>query len=225
MYGYPTQHNMELIISLILAAITAYLLGSINFAIVVTKIVAKKDIRDFGSGNAGMTNVLRTLGKGPAAFTFAGDLLKGVIAILLGQIFVYFIAGTKDFMIVNYLTGLMALLGHAFPVFYKFKGGKGILVSAGIILVLNPIVFLITLATFLVFVIPSKIVSLSSIASSIAFPIGTFLVNGLSQKPWGDTIFETVSALIICIIVIIMHRSNIKKLLNGTEYKFGQKKK
>lgn len=212
----------RLILSVVLAGVLAYLIGSINFAIIVSKLFAKKDIRDYGSGNAGMTNVLRTFGKLPAVITTVGDFCKGIIAVLLGHFMIQFIGGATDVFYADYLMALLALLGHCFPVFYRFKGGKGILVSAGIILILNPIVFLVILAVFIVVVAISKIVSLASISAAVAFPIAT-LVQGLmvhSELVW----FDTLSALLIGGIVIFMHRSNIKRLLNGTENKFGKKK-
>ena len=212
----------RLILSVVLAGVLAYLVGSINFAIIVSKLFAQKDIRDYGSGNAGMTNVLRTFGKLPAVITTVGDFCKGIIAVLLGHLIIHYIGGATDVFYADYLMALLALLGHCFPVFYGFKGGKGILVSAGIILILDPIVFLVVLAVFGIVVAISKIVSLASISAAVAFPIAT-LVHGLiirSDVVW----FDTLSALLIGGIVVFMHRSNIKRLLNGTENKFGKKK-
>ena len=169
-----------------------------------------------------MTNVLRTFGKLPAVITTVGDFCKGIIAVLLGHLIIQFVGGATDVFYADYLMALLALLGHCFPVFYGFKGGKGILVSAGIILILNPIVFLVILAVFCIVVAISKIVSLASISAAIAFPIAT-MVHGLivrSDVVW----FDTLSALLIGGIVVFMHRSNIKRLLNGTENKFGKKK-
>ena len=212
----------RLILSVVLAGVLAYLIGSINFAIIVSRIFAQRDIRDYGSGNAGMTNVLRTFGKLPAVITTVGDFCKGIIAVLLGHLIIQFVGGATDVFYADYLMALLALLGHCFPVFYGFKGGKGILVSAGIILILNPIVFLVILAVFCIVVAISKIVSLASISAAIAFPIAT-MVHGLivgSDVVW----FDTLSALLIGGIVVFMHRSNITRLLNGTENKFGKKK-
>lgn len=212
----------RLILSVVLAGVLAYLIGSVNFAIIVSKLFAQKDIRDYGSGNAGMTNVLRTFGKLPAVVTTVGDFCKGIIAVLLGHLIIRFIGGAIQVFYADYLMALLALLGHCFPVFYGFKGGKGILVSAGIILILNPIVFLVILAVFCVVVAIGKIVSLASISAAVAYPIVT-LIHGLivhSDVVW----FDTLSALLIGGIVVFMHRSNIKRLLNGTENKFGKKK-
>ena len=199
------------ILALLLAGVVAYLIGSINFAIIVTKLFAKKDIRDFGSGNAGMTNVLRTLGKGPAVLVTLGDFLKGVLAVVIGRLILHLLGGGAPFY-GDYLLGLMAMLGHCFPIFYGFRGGKGILVSAGVILMLNWRGLLIILA-----------VSLGSISAAAAYPVSTLIVDLIRKAP--HPFLNALSALIIGGIVIFMHRSNIKRLLNGTENKLGQKKK
>lgn len=207
-------------IGVIAAAVLGYLLGSINSAIIVGKIVSGKDIRDFGSGNAGMTNVLRTFGKGPAAFTIIGDFSKGIIAVLLARL-IFSVLGI-DFMDGAYVAGFFALLGHLFPVYFGFKGGKGVLISAAIILVINPIAFLVLLVTFFTTVFISKTVSLGSILAAAVYPIATFAVLYITKQPvLGSTLF----AVLMAVIVIYMHRENIKRLLNGTENKFGQKKK
>ncbi len=210
------------ILTLLLVAVAAYLIGSINFAIIVTKLFAKKDIRDYGSGNAGMTNVLRTLGKGPAVLVTVGDFCKGVAAVLVGRMLLHLLGGGIPFY-ADYILGLFAMLGHCFPVFYGFRGGKGILVSAGVISVLNWRVLLIILAVFLIVVGVSKTVSLGSISAAAAYPISTLLVDLLRKAP--HPFLDALSALIIGGIVIFMHRSNIKRLRNGTENKLGQKKK
>lgn len=210
------------ILALLLAAVAAYLIGSINFAIIITRLFAKKDIRDYGSGNAGMTNVLRTLGKGPAVLVTLGDFCKGVAAVLVGRLILQLLGGGIPFY-GDYFLGLFAMLGHCFPVFYGFRGGKGILVSAGVILVLNWRVLLIILAVFLVVVAFTKTVSLGSISAAAAYPVSTLIVDLLRKAP--HPFLNALSALVIGGIVIFMHRSNIKRLLNGTENKLGQKKK
>ncbi|HIV18173.1 MAG TPA: glycerol-3-phosphate 1-O-acyltransferase PlsY [Candidatus Merdivicinus intestinigallinarum] len=211
-----------LILALLLSCFLAYLIGSINFAIIVTRLFAHKDIRDYGSGNAGMTNVLRTVGKLPALLVTIGDFCKGMLAVFLGHLLLSWIGGGVPFY-ADYLIALLVMLGHCFPVFYGFKGGKGILVSAGVIVVLNWKVFLVILAVFILVVAVSRIVSLASISAAVAFPIATliFALTGGAPHPFLDTL----SALIIGGIVIFMHRGNIKRLLNGTENKLGQKKK
>ncbi|MGI5895247.1 MAG: glycerol-3-phosphate 1-O-acyltransferase PlsY [Candidatus Merdivicinus sp.] len=208
-------------IALVLSGFFAYLIGSVNFAIIVTRLFAKKDIRDFGSGNAGMTNVLRTLGKGPAALVTIGDFCKGMLAVLIGHLILGLLNGGVPFY-ADYLIALLVMLGHCFPVFYGFRGGKGILVSAGVILVLDWRVFLIVFAVFMVVVLLKKIVSLASICTAVAFPIATLVVALLDNSPY--VLWDTLSAILIAAIVIFMHRGNIKRLLNGTEKAFGKKK-
>lgn len=211
-----------LMIALVISAIAGYLLGSINFAIITTKIKANEDIRDFGSGNAGMTNVLRTLGKGPAVWVLVGDFLKGLAATLLGYLFVFLIAPSNNIMIGGYIACIFALLGHLFPLYHGFRGGKGILVSAGAIAALNPIAFVVILLTFLIVVAFSKIVSLASISAAVMFPIATVVIALImgSQSIW----FQLVFSLVIAILVIIMHRQNIGRLYRGEENRFGKKK-
>lgn len=210
-----------LVIALLLTAFFAYLIGSVNFAIIVTRLFAKKDIRDFGSGNAGMTNVLRTLGKGPAALVTVGDFCKGMLAVLLGHLIIRLLSSGIPFY-ADYIIALFVMLGHCFPVFYGFKGGKGILVSAGVILALDWRVFLIVFAVFMIVVAIKKIVSLASICTAVAFPIATLVIALVDRSPY--VLWDTLSAILIAGIVIFMHRSNIKRLLNGTEKAFGKKK-
>lgn len=211
-----------LIAALLLSGFLAYLIGSVNFAIIVTWIFTKKDIRDYGSGNAGMTNVLRTVGKLPALLVTIGDFCKGMLAVFLGHLLLAWIGGGVPFY-ADYLIALLVMLGHCFPVFYGFKGGKGILVSAGVIVVLNWKVFLVILAVFIIVVAISRIVSLASISAAVAFPIATLIFALVYSAP--HPFLDTLSALLIGGIVIFMHRSNIKRLRNGTENKLGQKKK
>lgn len=210
-------------VCLIIGMVAAYLLGSINFAILITRGIAKEDIRDHGSGNAGMTNVLRTLGKGPAAFTFLGDFVKGIFAILVVRALIHFVAKQPDFFVAEYLCAFCGLLGHCFPVFHKFKGGKGIAVSAGALITLSPAGFGICLAAFAVALLLTKMVSVGSIAAAITFPVILFVirsVQGASSPP-----LHAAMAAVIAAMIIFMHRSNIKRLVRGEENKIGQKKK
>ncbi len=217
----------EMFWAILLAAVCGYLLGSIIFAIIVTKLFARKDIRDFGSGNAGLTNVLRTLGKGPAACVLVGDFMKGVLSVIIGKLLFEHLGGAVDgsewFMLGGYIGAFFAVLGHIFPVFHGFKGGKGILITAGVMLLLNPWVLCIILGTFIIVVVISRYVSLASISAAVMYPVATFLVEFLSQQKtvWIDTVL----AAIIAALVIFMHRGNIKRLLSHTESKLGQKKK
>ncbi len=210
----------QLILAGVLSAIIAYLLGSINFAIVVSYLYKREDIRKYGSGNAGMTNILRTYGKLPAFFTGLGDFLKGAAGVFLARL-IFSMLGVASVMDGGYIAGFFALLGHLFPIYFHFKGGKGVLTSLGIILVLNPIVFLILVGICVPFVFLVKIVSLASILGAALFPIATYLVKVIQRQP---ALFDTIFALLFGLIVIYMHKDNIKRLLNGTENKFGSNK-
>lgn len=220
------QITGRIILSVVLAAICAYLLGSINFAIIVSKIFAHKDIRNFGSGNAGLTNVLRTFGKGPAAIVLIGDFMKGVASVVISKLLFEYLggvgAGSEWFMLGGYIGAFFAVLGHIYPIFHGFKGGKGILITAGVMLVLNPWVLCVILAVFIIFVLFSRYVSLGSVCAAIAYPFATLGVELLMHQrtAWIDAGL----ALLISAIVIFMHRGNIKRLLNHTESKLGQKK-
>ncbi len=212
----------NIVLSIILAAICAYLLGSINFAIIVSKLFAHKDIRDFGSGNAGLTNVLRTFGKGLAAFVLLGDFLKGVLAVVVGNLLFRYLGGVEGFRLGGYIAAFCAVLGHVYPIFHGFKGGKGILITAGVMVVLDPWVLCVILAVFVVLVLFTRYVSLGSVCAAITYPFATLAVELLSHR---STVWiDTVLAALIAALVIFMHRSNIKRLINHTESKLGQKK-
>ncbi len=206
-------------LAVLIIVIFSYILGSINFAIIVSKALAKDDVREHGSGNAGMTNMLRTYGKGPAALTAIGDFLKAIVAVFLSRLFFQKLGITS--IDAGYISGLFVVLGHVYPLFFGFRGGKGVITTLGVMLVLNPIVFLIIVAIFVPLVFITKIVSLCSIIGAVVYPIVTFFVSrGLHQ----NVAFNTVFAAIYGIVIIVMHRTNIKRLLNGTESKFGSKK-
>lgn len=217
------QITIQLILSIICSIVLCYLLGSLSFAIIVSKCIAKKDIREFGSGNAGMTNVLRTLGKGPAALTLIGDIGKAVVGVFLSRLLLtYWGKVPQEYLTMFlYLAGLFVVLGHIYPIYYGFHGGKGIATSAGVLLMVDPIVFFGVVIVFLVVVLISKIVSLASICAAASAPIITYV----SQLFLGNhALLDACCVLVFAVLVIIMHRSNIKRLANGTENKFGKKK-
>lgn len=218
------QVTVSLVLSVLVSILVCYLLGSLSFAIIVSKCIAKKDIREFGSGNAGMTNVLRTLGKGPAALTLLGDLGKAVVGVLLSRLLLtYWGQVPEEFLTMFlYLAGIFVVLGHIYPVYYGFHGGKGIATSAGVLLMVDPIVFVGVVVVFLVVVLISKIVSLASICASVAAPIITYVSQLLLGAQ--HALLDALCVLVFAVLVIIMHRSNIVRLANGTENKFGQKK-
>lgn len=223
----------RLILSVVLAGVLSYLIGSINFAIIVSKLFAQKDIRDYGSGNAGMTNVLRTYGKLPAVITTIGDVGKSVVAVKLGQfIFDSLLSGTgADFQPLlqpicgAYLAAIFCMLGHSKPVFFGLRGGKGVLVGAGAALATEPIACLVLLVIFLVEVAITHIVSLGSIIIAALYPVLTLCYWLWKGTDAASLVFITVCCVLMGAYVIWLHRSNIQRLKNGTEYRFGEKKK
>ena len=203
----------------VVVSLVAYLLGSISFAIIVSKIVAHDDVRKYGSKNAGMTNILRTYGKIPALFTLIGDFLKGMLAVFIARAVFSYLG--IDLFDAGYIAGFFALLGHLYPVYFGFRGGKGVLTSLGIILVVNPLVFFILLIIFIPVLIITKIVSLVSVTGALLYPIITVIVDYCLRKP---VLFDFCFSALFAVIVIYKHRENIKRLLNGTERRIGDSK-
>ena len=196
----------------IIVSIIAYLLGSISFSVIFSKKLAGFDVREKGSGNAGTTNVLRTVGKKAAALTLLCDCLKGVFAVLVAFIAGKIVKDTDSSLLVQ-LAGIFVVLGHTFPVFFKFKGGKGVATSLGVLLITNWQIGLICLVFALIFV------SLGSIAAAILFPVLTVFIHENYLVPGNYVIF----AIIMAILVVFNHRSNVKRLLEGKENKLSFK--
>ena len=194
----------------ILAVLLGYLIGSINPAIIISKLMGT-DIREHGSGNAGATNTYRTLGAGPALCVLAFDIIKGVIAVLIARwIF-------KDTNGADICAGFGAIMGHNFPLYFKFKGGKGVLTSFAVALVLQPWAALAALVVGVAVIAVTKYVSLGSMVGAVVLPIATVFFGH------GDILmlaFMTVLAL----FVILRHHQNIERLMSGTERKFGKKR-
>jgi glycerol-3-phosphate dehydrogenase (NAD(P)+) len=215
-----------LVIAILLTAVVSYLLGSCNSAIIVGKLIQKKDIRDYGSHNAGLTNTLRCFGKGCAALTLIGDLGKGIVAVLLSKgIFHLLQVGftdAQDLQLVGYIAGIFAILGHVFPLYYGFKGGKGVLVGVSVFLVIDWRVFCILIGVFAIVLILSKYVSLSSMIAAGCCPIVTFLMQHFRAEslPLWYQLVNTAMAALMGGWVIFMHRSNMERLKNGTENRF-----
>lgn len=207
-------------------AIVSYLLGSINPSIILSKLLGKGDIRTQGSGNAGTTNTLRVLGKGPAALVLLVDVLKAVIAVLLGK----WIATMGNYSVEEFAklhdyalmaSGLGVIIGHNWPIYYGFKGGKGVAASLGVLLAIEWKIGVICFVFALILMIASRMVSLGSISSAILYPVLVFLLPGTAfNNKWLYLGF----ALILAIFVLFRHRSNIKRLLSGTENKLWESK-
>ena len=216
-----TGNYIILAAGILLCMILPYLLGSLNFAIIISKIFFRDDIRKYGSGNAGTTNMLRTYGKLPAVATLLLDMSKGAISVLIGFLIlgtgVYTEAGYTSIFAGTYLAGLFAVIGHMFPCFYRFKGGKGVATTAVVVLCTNPLVFAVLILAFVIIVAGSKMISLGSVMCMLLYPV--LLSRIEPTQPQGILI-----SILIAGLVIFMHRSNIKRIWQGKESKLSFKK-
>jgi len=193
--------------AVMLLAVFGYLLGSANSALIVGKFFGV-DVREHGSGNAGLTNTLRTLGKKAALFVLIGDFAKGIISCLAG----YMLWGKLGVM----AAGAGAILGHNWPLYFKFKGGKGVLTSIAVVIMMDWKIALIVFGVFVVLVAATRIVSLGSIVGAALFPVIALLLKRSTEF--------ILFALFIALLVIIRHRTNIVRILEGNEAKLGSKK-
>lgn len=209
--GENAGHGYIFFIGVILSAVIAYLIGSVNFGVLISKLAYRDDVRSHGSGNGGMTNMLRTYGRGAAAVTFLGDAFKAALSILVvGRM----LAGQWGADI----AGLACVLGHVFPIYFHFKGGKGVVTVAVMILCQNPFVFLTLLVIFIIIVLMTKYVSLGSCMCMIVYPYVLYRVTG----SYGSHI---IIAMITAFFVVWRHRDNIKRLREGKENKISLSKK
>lgn len=205
--------NIPIVPSMLLVLVYVlipYLLGSINTAILVSKHFYHDDVRNYGSGNAGFTNVMRTYGKKAAVITFVGDILKTLLSVMIGWcVFGYLTA---------YIAGFACFLGHIFPVYYRFKGGKGIVCLTAMLFILDWRIFITLLVVFVGIVLATKYISAGSVICSTMFPL---LLDRINDT--GIYMIEFV-AMAIAVIVVVKHRENLKRIFNGTESKFAFKK-
>ena len=203
--------------AILIAAATilqAYLLGSVDTGILVSKFVYHDDVRNHGSGAAGMTNMLRTFGKKAAAMTATGDVLKGVLAVCIGRWLFHMLpadAGMSPYLGV-YLAAIFAVLGHLYPLYFGFKAGKGVLL---------PFLAII----FLVCLIPTGMVSLGSVAMAALYPVLTIIYGSLQGYAAGDMLVCAIGSGFMSGMVIYMHRANIQRIREGKEYRFGKHNK
>ena len=218
---------LRILAACLLTALSGYLLGSILFGVLISKVLYNDDVRSHGSGNAGMTNVLRTYGKLAAVLTTLGDVGKSVAAVRLGRLLFTALLGGQtalDPVCGAYLAAIFCMIGHSRPLFFGFKGGKGVLVGAGAALATEPLVCAVLLGIFLVEFAITRIVSLGSIIIAALYPVAT-LIHLLAHGADAATVaFSTGCCAIMAAMVIWLHRSNIERLKNGTEYRFGEKK-
>jgi len=198
----------------VLAVLGAYLVGSISFAVVVSKAMGLADPRSYGSGNPGATNVLRTGNKLAAALTLVGDALKGLVAVLVAKALATRF-GFGDGTIA--LVALAAFVGHLFPVFHRFQGGKGVATAAGVLLALNPVLGLGTLATWLLIAFFFRYSSLAALVAAVFAPLWYLFLFG------PDAVAAAV--VLMSALLIWRHAKNIRNLLAGKESRIGQKKR
>lgn len=219
---YFPGSNLHVIISFFAVILIGYLLGSLNFGVIISKVFYNDDVRKHGSKGAGMTNMLRTYGKIPAAATFLGDGLKAVLAVYIGALFL----GRHNTVFVRegvayigyagmYVGGLASIIGHAFPVYYGFKGGKSVAATFFMVLCTEPFIALICLAIFIIIVAGTKFVSLGSIMSVVVYPLILNRMTGYGM--------HNVIAIFIMLLVVYLHKANITRLVNGVENKINLK--
>ncbi len=223
-YGLESAARTAVIVGgVFLCMLIPYLLGSFNFGLIISRKKYNDDIRTHGSGNAGTTNMLRTYGKRAAVLTLLGDMLKAALAVGFG----YLIADINTVaahpgidgsvaLVEHYgaaIAGLFVMLGHMFPVFYKFKGGKGVATSGMVVLMISPISFVICFSIFAIIVLGTKFVSLASCMGMIFYPI---ILSAFSA---GRNFTAQATAVLMATLVVFMHRENLKRLYNGTESK------
>lgn len=207
--------------SYIVVTIIAYLLGSISFSVIISKKLAGFDVREKGSGNAGTTNVLRTVGKKASIITLICDILKGVVAILVAYIVGLIMKDGVDKALLIQLAGIAVILGHTFPIFFGFKGGKGIATALGVLMMTNWNIGLICLVFALVLMILTRMVSLGSITAAVLFPILIMFMPHNAYLVDGNYI---IYGILLAVLVVFNHRANVKRLLTGTENKIDFKK-
>jgi glycerol-3-phosphate acyltransferase PlsY len=201
------------ILKIFAAFVLGYLLGSLNTAVIAGKIYGK-DIRSHGSKSAGLTNALRALGKSAAVLVFAGDILKGVIACLIGlRLGVYVHSGQATDCVSLLAAGAGAVIGHNWPVYFGFKGGKGVLTAVTVLFMFDWVMALICLGLFVIIVASTRYVSLGNICATLFFAAISFL------PVFGHTFYFHVFALLMAFVIVFKHRENLQRLLSGTENK------
>ncbi len=208
-------------VAYIIIAIISYLIGSINFSIIISKKVAGFDVREKGSGNAGTTNMLRSVGKGAAALTLVCDILKGVVSILIAIALGSIVQNIDKSLLVQ-IAGIAVVLGHTFPIFFGFKGGKGVATALGVLLISNWQIGLICLVFALVLIILTRMVSLGACSAAVLFPVLTIFIK--EHYIVTDGTDYLIYSIILAIIVLYNHRSNIKRIMEGKENRISFKK-
>lgn len=215
--------SKELVIGVLLVAAVSYVLGSLNFGVILSNHIVKDDVRNHGSGNAGTTNMLRSYGKKLAIITILGDMVKVVVSIIIAYLILrlFGVLDILEYYVDNFqvyiksFAGFFCVLGHIFPCFFKFKGGKGVATSGGMVFVIDWRIGLILLALLIVIVLVTKYVSLGSIIIAVLYPVFIFIFYRSAVL--------TAIAVVFTLIVVVAHRENLKKLINHSENKISFK--
>ncbi len=215
----PAASIPEMVLAVVGVAATSYVLGSLCFAIIFTKLFTGKDIRKLGSGNAGTANVLRSAGFIPGALTGIFDFLKGVLAVYIGY-WLFELVGFDRYTGGCFAT-LFVLIGHLYPVFFRYRGGKGVMTMAGIIVVLNWELSLIIITIYLIVILVTRITSVAALVAFAVLPIVNALLCGFSGQPW---LKSSIFFVLISVLIFYTHRENIKRLKDGKEKKLVVKK-
>ena len=205
----------------IVMAIIAYAIGSISFSVIISRKVAGFDVREKGSGNAGSTNMLRSVGKKAALMTLCCDILKGIVSILIAIIVGLIAKESANPAVLVQIASICVVLGHTYPIFFEFRGGKGVATSLGIILLVNWQIGLICLVFALALMVVTRMVSLGSISAAVLFPILTLALPDHFLVEGNYFIF----GILLAAIVVFNHRTNIKRIIEGKENKLSFKKK
>lgn len=212
-----TKAFIFFVLGTLLCMVLPYFLGSLNFSIIVSKYLYNDDVRKYGSGNAGLTNMQRVYGKKGALYTLGGDILKQIISVLIG-VLVFGEGGA-------YIAGTFCIIGHIAPVYYRFKGGKGVLTAATMILLIDPIVFLCVLAVFVLVVLIFRYISLGSIMAGFVYPALVYYKAKVIHEGQPPSIPAMIFSLFICLLLLFMHRKNLDRIINNQESRFSFNKK
>ena len=220
-----------LILAILISAVLSYLLGSFNSSILVVRLLKHQDIREFGSHNAGLTNTLRCFGKGCAALTLVGDLAKGIVAVLLSkgicELLGTGLTAQNDVHFIGYIAGIFAILGHVFPIYYHFKGGKGVAASVGLVIAFDWRIFVICAIVFFGLFFLTHYVSLCSVSAYLTAFISMIVFGQMGSYHMDHAhtaeLYVVMGALTV--LAFYRHKKNIKRLLDGTESKIYLSKK
>lgn len=213
----PFLSDLTLVIGIIVIIAVGYLLGSLNFGIIFSKLFYKDDVRNHGSHNAGATNMQRTYGTAAGVITIIGDAVKAVIACLVGG-FLFGLLGT-------YIAGLACVFGHIFPLYYGFKGGKGVVTVATLIAMTSIKTFIPLIVIFVILVAGTKFISMGSVICGIVYPLILFNIVSLNPDASRSEYIGVLFSFVVAAIVVLKHKENIKRIFNHTESKISFKKK